>query len=70
MGRILIRMRKCTRDQVHEALKVQQKQRGPIGQILVELGHITESDLQLALAAQMGIEPVDLSKIEVPPAVI
>ncbi len=70
LGRILIRMRKCNRDQVHEALTIQKEKRGPIGQILVELGHITESDLQLALAAQMGIEPVDLSKIEVPEEVI
>ena len=70
LGRILIRMRKCTRDQVHEGLKVQQKKRGPIGQILVELGHISESDLQLALAAQMGIEPVDLGDVEIAPEVI
>jgi len=70
LGRILIRMRKCTRDQVHEGLKIQQKKRGPIGQILVELGHISESDLQLALAAQMGIEPVDLSDVEIAPEVI
>jgi len=70
LGRILIRMRKCTREQVHEALRIQQQKRGPIGQILVELGHITESDLHLALAAQMGIEPVELDKIDVPPEVI
>jgi len=70
LGRILIRMRKCTRDQVHEGLKIQQKKRGPIGQILVELGHISESDLQLALAAQMGIEPIDLGDMEITPEVI
>ena len=71
LGRILIRMRKCSRDQVHEGLKIQQREKkGPIGQILVELGHITEADLQLALAAQMGIMPVDLSKMEIPEEVI
>jgi type IV pilus assembly protein PilB len=70
LGRILIRMRKCTRDQVHEGLRIQQTKRGPIGQILVELGHITESDLHLALAAQMGMEPVELDKLEIPPEVI
>ncbi len=70
LGRILIRMRKCTREQVHEALRIQEQKRGPIGQILVELGHITESDLNLALAAQMGMEPVEIDKMEIPPDVI
>jgi len=70
IGRILIRMRKCTREQVHEALAIQEQKRGPLGQILVEKGFITESDLHLALAAQMGMEPVDLSTMEIPPEVI
>jgi type IV pilus assembly protein PilB len=70
LGRILIRMRKCTREQVHEALAIQEKKRGPVGQILVELGHIKEGDLHLALAAQMGMEPVELDQMDIPPDVI
>ena len=33
LGRILVKMGKITRDQVHEALDVQREKGGPIGQI-------------------------------------
>lgn len=65
LGRILIKMNKVSRQQVHEALAVQKAKRGPIGQILIDLGHITDADLQLALAAQIGMEPVDLEAMDV-----
>ena len=58
-------MRRLTRAQVAEALEIQKKKRGPVGQILVELGYISEDDLHLALAAQVGMQPVDLSRIDV-----
>ncbi len=70
LGRVLIKMGKLRRSQVHAALEQQKEKRGPIGQILVELGHIEDSDLQLALAAQMGMEPIDLEQDEIPPEVI
>ncbi|MGB0715429.1 MAG: GspE/PulE family protein [Phycisphaerae bacterium] len=70
LGRILIKMGKLRRSQVHEALDIQKKQRGPIGKILVELGHITEEELNIALAAQSGMATVSLGKIDVPPEAI
>jgi len=70
LGRILIKMGKITRTQAAEAKEIQAKKGGPIGQILVELGYVEESDIQLALAAQVGMEPVDLSKIDIPNEVI
>ncbi len=70
LGRILIKMGKLRRSQVHEALDIQRTRHGPIGAILVELGHITEDELNLALAAQCGMEAIDLGKIDTPPEVI
>ena len=70
LGRILIKMGKIRRTQVHEALEIQKTRHGPIGSILVDLGHITEDDLNLALAAQSGIETVDLAKVDVGSEVI
>ena len=70
LGRILIKMGKLRRAQVEEALEIQKEQRGPIGQILVELGYISEDDLNLARASQSGMEFIDLGKIDVPPEVI
>ena len=70
LGRVLVKMGRITRQQVDKALEIQRKQRGPIGQILVELGYIDEQMLQLALAAQVGMEPIDLEKVDVPKSVV
>jgi len=70
LGRILRKMGKLTAEQVHEALGVQKAKKGPIGQILIDLGYITEADLVFALAAQLGMEPINLDKTDVRPEVI
>ncbi|MFH0983291.1 MAG: ATPase, T2SS/T4P/T4SS family [Planctomycetota bacterium] len=70
LGRILIKMGRIRRAEVHQALEIQKQRRGPIGQILVELGHITEQDLHLALAAQVGMDFVDLTQMDIPKSVI
>ena len=69
LGRILIKMGKLRRTQVHEALDIQKQKRGPLGQILVELGYVTEEDLNIALAAQTGMGTVELGKLDIPPEV-
>jgi type IV pilus assembly protein PilB len=70
LGRILIKMGKLRRTQVQEALDIQKDKGGPLGKILVELGYITDDDLNLALAAQVGMEPVELTKVDVSKEVI
>jgi type IV pilus assembly protein PilB len=70
IGRILSKMGKVNRKQVHEALAVQKTTRGPLGRILVDMGYIKESDLQVALAAQIGMEPVNLDTIDVNPETV
>ena len=52
IGRILTKMGKVTRDQVNEALALQEKNRAPLGQLLVELGYVNHDDVNLALAGQ------------------
>ena len=58
LGRILIKMGVLPRDKVHECLMIQNQRHGKvqIGQIFLELGLVEESQLQLALAAQRGME--------------
>ena len=70
LGRVLIKMGRVTRTQVHEALDLQKQKGGPIGQILVELGHVTETDLQYALAAQVGMRVVNLDDMDINPEII
>ena len=70
LGRVLVKMGKVTRDQVHEALEIQRAQGGPVGQILVDLGHIDEKTKSIALAHQVGMEYIDLSSTEIAEDVI
>jgi len=70
LGRILIKMGLITRTQAAEAKEIQSKKGGPIGQILIELGYVDPADVQLALAAQVGMEPVDLDRFDVPKEII
>ncbi len=70
LGRILNKMGRVTRDQVNEALALQEQKRAPIGQLLVELGYATHDDVNLALAAQAGMETVDLQDFDLTEEVI
>jgi type IV pilus assembly protein PilB len=75
LGRVLIKMGRLTREQVHQGLDVQKDQRlkgvnTPIGQILVDMGLISDKDRNLALAAQMGYEMYELAGREIPKNVL
>ncbi|MCH7526432.1 MAG: pilus assembly protein PilB, partial [Planctomycetes bacterium] len=70
LGRILIKMRLIRRPDVVDALEIQKQRGGPLGAILVESGLINEQQLNLALAAQVGMESVDLASKEIPKEVI
>ncbi|MEC9373338.1 MAG: type II secretion system ATPase GspE [Planctomycetota bacterium] len=65
LGRVLTKMGKVTREQVHEALAVQKERKAPIGQILTELGYVTQRDVQEALAGQAGMGFIDLDTLEI-----
>jgi type IV pilus assembly protein PilB len=60
------------RDKVHECLKIQGQRGGKvqIGQIFLELGLVDEGQLQMALAAQRGMEYMNLDGIDIPSDVI
>ncbi|MCH8344495.1 MAG: Flp pilus assembly complex ATPase component TadA [Planctomycetes bacterium] len=70
LGRVLTKLRKVTRDQVHEALQLQKTRKEPVGQLLVSLGYISDADVLVALAGQAGMRMVDLAEIEIPDAAI
>jgi type IV pilus assembly protein PilB len=66
LGRVLTKMGKVSRQQVHEALEIQKTRKVPIGQLLVELGYCTQRDVAAALAGQAGMAYVDLADLEIP----
>lgn len=72
LGRILIKMGLLNREKVHECMKIQQQRHGDvqIGQIFLELGLVDEKQLQIALAAQRGMEYISLDGFEIMPDVI
>ncbi|MCK5226007.1 MAG: type II secretion system ATPase GspE [Planctomycetes bacterium] len=75
LGRVLIKMGILTREKVHECLKIQKQRHSTtesaqIGQLFIELGLIDKDQLRIALAAQQGMEYVDLNNVEIPPDVI
>lgn len=72
LGRILIKIGLLTREQIQKCLEVQQKDsKGrPLGEILVELGLITEEQVRIALAAQRGMEFVDIDGMDISDVVI
>lgn len=65
IGRILTKLGKVTRSQVQEALDLQKNRRLPLGQLLVELGHCNLDDVNQALAAQAGMEMIDIEELDI-----
>jgi type IV pilus assembly protein PilB len=70
LGSILLEDGVLTEDQLMDAID-EQKQRGQsLGRTLVEIGLISESQLVRALAAQVGMEYVELSEFQVERAAV
>jgi type IV pilus assembly protein PilB len=70
LGQILKEMELVKESQIQEALKVQRGKGGAIGQILIQLGYVSEEEVLLALGAQVGMEVVNLDETEIPPEII
>ena len=66
LGRILTKLKKVTRDQVHEALTLQKTRKEPIGALLVGLGYIDDDAVMAALAGQAGMRMVNVDEADIP----
>jgi type IV pilus assembly protein PilB len=69
IGRVLAKLGKVTREQVHEALAIQKTRKAKIGQILVELNYCKPQDVAAGLAGQAGMEYRALEKFDIPEAI-
>ena len=70
LGQVLKEMELVSEGQIQEALQIQRKQGGVIGEILVGMGYVAREEILLALAAQMGMEVVDLDELDIDPVLI
>jgi type IV pilus assembly protein PilB len=64
LGQILKARGIVREGQIQEAIALQRKQGGLIGQCLIELKHCTAKDVAHALAEQAGLEAVDLAQVK------
>ncbi|MBQ3479128.1 MAG: Flp pilus assembly complex ATPase component TadA, partial [Clostridia bacterium] len=66
LGDLLISAGLITEEQLQEGLRLQKGTGKRLGTVLQENGFITESELIEALQMQLGIEFIDLSKVNIP----
>ncbi|MBC8200957.1 MAG: type II/IV secretion system protein [Planctomycetes bacterium] len=74
-GRVLTKLRKVTREKVHEALQVQKVarkkgDRRKIGEIMIEMGLIKENDVLQALSGQAGLKFIQLDVDSIPDSAV
>jgi type IV pilus assembly protein PilB len=76
IGRVLIKMGVLTREKVHQCLEIQKQRQKEghktihIGEIFVELGLVNEKQLHFALAAQRGMEYINVADLDIMPDVL
>jgi type IV pilus assembly protein PilB len=70
LGQILKEMKAVHEGIIQEALAIQKKDGGQIGQILVKKGYITPEVLQQALARQGGLTTLDLGQVRFTPDLV
>ncbi|HEY3490461.1 MAG TPA: PilT/PilU family type 4a pilus ATPase [Candidatus Deferrimicrobiaceae bacterium] len=66
IGTLLIKAGVIRDDQLQDALKSQSQLGGTLGENLIRMGYVTEDALLAALSEQMGLQHINLNKIEVP----
>ncbi len=69
IGEILVSAGIIREEQLIEALRSQHQLGGTLGENLVRLGFLTEDALLTALSEQLGVQHVNLQKVEVPASV-
>lgn len=68
VGQILVETKKITQEQLNIALNIQSKDsKKRLGDILIQLGYVTEKELARALEARLKVPFVDLSELAIDP---
>ena len=70
IGEILVKRRLITLQQLNEALEVQKKETGFLGEILLKLGYLEERDIVVALVVQCSLPYIAVNKYEIDPKVL
>ncbi|MDP2910948.1 MAG: hypothetical protein Q8N76_01240 [Candidatus Omnitrophota bacterium] len=65
LGELLMERGLITRDQLNHALEVQKDKGGLIGQIMVDLGYVSEEAIAQAITAQYGFPYLPMENYEI-----
>lgn len=65
LGQMLLQEGIITENELQEALDIQKTSGHFLGRILVDLGHVEESDLKRVLSLQAGVDMIDLKNINI-----
>jgi type IV pilus assembly protein PilB len=69
-AQLLIEEGLCTKTQIKDAMKAQKEKGGKLGDILVQLGYLSETDKTMVLGKQFGMEVIDLDTYPIDPMVV
>ena len=70
LGKVLIKRKVITQEQLDQALEVQKREEGYIGEILVKLGYVDERDIVAALVVQSNLPYIAVDKYEIDKSII
>ncbi len=70
LGDLLLKAKLITQEQLEAALKTQREEGGKLGEALVRLGAVSESDITETLSQQYGVPSINLEHFEIDPGVI
>jgi type IV pilus assembly protein PilB len=70
LGDLLLKAKLITQDQLEAALKLQREEGGKLGEALVRVGAVSESDITETLSQQFGVPSIDLGTFAIDPNVI
>ena len=65
LGRVLTKLGKVSREQVHEALTIQKTRKAKLGEILNELGYCSTTDIAEGLAGQAGMSYMNMTGFDI-----
>jgi type IV pilus assembly protein PilB len=68
IGKILVDQSRITAEQLNQALALQKTNPDKVGRILVNLGYVTDRDIQAALAQQLNVPLFEASRFSPDPA--
>jgi type IV pilus assembly protein PilB len=70
LGEILIQRHLIKQEQLDQALILQQKEGGFVGEILIHLGFLEERDLVVALIVQCNLPYIAVDKYQIDPSIL